>query len=178
MRIFVAGATGAVGSRLVPRLVAAGHSVVGLTRAPEKAEAVRRVGAEAAVGDGLNRAAIVAAVVGAKPEVIVHEMTSLRAATDLRRVDRAFAVTNRLRTQGIDNLLAAAKQSGTARLVAQSFCGWPYERAGGAVKTEDAPLDRAPPRALRTTLGAIRYLEERVTASSQIEGLVLRYGAF
>jgi nucleoside-diphosphate-sugar epimerase len=178
MRVFVAGATGAVGSRLLPLLVAAGHSVVELTRSPAKAEAIRRAGGEAAVGDALNRAAIVAAVAGARPEVIVHEMTSLRAANDLRRADRAFALTNRLRQEGLDNLPAAARQAGTARLVAQSFCGWPYERSGGAVKTEDDPLDRAPPRALRPTLEAIRYLEERVTASSQIAGIVLRYGAF
>ena len=178
MRIFVAGATGAVGSRLLPRLVAAGHSVVGLTRSPAKAEAIRRAGGEAAVGDALNRAAVVAAVAGAGPDVIVHEMTSLRAANDLRRFDRAFARTNRLRTQGLDNLLAAARQAGTARLVAQSFCGWPYERASGAVKTEDDPLDRAPPRALRRSLAAVRYLETVVTGSSEIEGIVLRYGAF
>jgi nucleoside-diphosphate-sugar epimerase len=178
MRVFVAGATGAVGSRLLPRLLAAGHSVVGLTRSPAKAEAIRRSGAEAAVGDALNRAAIVAAVAAGRPDVIVHEMTSLRAANDLRRGDRLFALTNRLRTQGLDNLLAAARQAGTARLVAQSFCGWPYKRAGGAVKTEDDPLDRTPPRALRRTLEAIRYLESAVTGSAQIEGIVLRYGAF
>jgi 2-alkyl-3-oxoalkanoate reductase len=178
MRVFVAGATGAVGSRLLPRLVAAGHSVVGLTRSPAKAEAIHRAGGEAAVGDALNRAAVVAAVAGARPDVIVHEMTSLRTANDLRRVDRAFALTNRLRTQGLDNLLAAARQAGSARLVAQSFCGWPYGRAGGAVKTEDDPLDPAPPSALRRTLEAIRYLENAVTGSSEIAGTVLRYGAF
>jgi nucleoside-diphosphate-sugar epimerase len=178
MRIFVAGASGAIGSRLVPRLVAAGHSVVGLTRSPARAEAIRRAGGEAAVGDALDRAAIVAAVARARPEVIVHEMTSLRAANDLRRPERAFALTNRLRTQGLDNLLAAARQAGTARLVAQSFCGWPYARAGGAVKSEGDPLDPAPPPPLQATLAAIRYLEERATASSQIDGIVLRYGAF
>jgi nucleoside-diphosphate-sugar epimerase len=117
----------------------------------------------------------VAAVAGAKPDVIVHEMTSLRAANDLRRGDRAFALTNRLRTQGLENLLAAARQAGTARLVAHSFCGWPYERAGGTVKTEDDPLDRAPPGAVRRTLEAIRYLENTGTGSSEIEGIVLRY---
>jgi nucleoside-diphosphate-sugar epimerase len=101
MRVFVAGATGAVGSRLVPLLVSAGHSVVGLTRTPAKADAIRRCGAEAAVGDALNRAAVVAAVASAKPDVIVHEMTSLSAANDLRRFDRSFAVTNRLRTEGL-----------------------------------------------------------------------------
>jgi 2-alkyl-3-oxoalkanoate reductase len=169
MRIFVAGATGAVGSRLVPLLIAAGHSVVGLTRVPAKAEAIRQTGAEAAVADAFNRAAIVAAVTGARPEVIVHEMTSLSAANDLRRFDRSFALTNRLRTEGLNNLLAAAKQS---------FCGWPYARQGSLVKSEDDPLDPEPPRELRRSIEAIRYLEHVVTTSRETAGVVLRYGAF
>jgi 2-alkyl-3-oxoalkanoate reductase len=168
MRVFVAGATGAIGSRLLPRLVMAGHTVVGLTRSPAKAAAIHRAGGEAAVGDALNRAAIVAAVTGFRPDVIVHELTSLRPASDLRRFDRAFALTNQLRTQGLDNLLAAARQAGTARLVAQSFCGWPYRRANGPVKSEDDPLDRDPPRAVRPALEAIRYLENNVMGASQI----------
>jgi 2-alkyl-3-oxoalkanoate reductase len=178
MRVFVAGATGAVGSRLVPMLVSAGHSVVGLTRTPAKADAIRRAGADAAVADALNRAAIVKAVANAKPDVIVHEMTSLGAANDLRRFDRSFGPTNLLRTQGLDNLLAAARQAGTSRIVAQSFCGWPYAREGGPVKSETDPLDPDPPRELRRTLDAIRYLENAVTASSEVAGIVLRYGAF
>src|ERR1700739_2027287 len=149
MRIFVAGATGTVGSRLVPLLVSAGHSVVGLTRTPAKADAIRRTGAEAAVADGLNRAAIVKAVTTARPDVIVHEMTSLGGANDLRRFNHSFAPTNRLRTQGLDNLLAAAKQADTPRIIAQSFCGWPYAREGGPVKSESDPLDPAAPRELR-----------------------------
>jgi nucleoside-diphosphate-sugar epimerase len=178
MRIFVAGATGAVGSRLVPLLAAAGHSVVGLTRTPAKADAIRQTGAEAAVADAFNRAAIVAAVASAKPDVIVHEMTSLSAAIDLRRFGRTFALTNRLRTESVNNLLAAAKQAGTPRIVAQSFCGWPYAREGGLVKSEEDPLDRAPPRELRRTLDAIRFLENAVTQWPDIEGVVLRYGTF
>jgi 2-alkyl-3-oxoalkanoate reductase len=178
MRVFVAGATGAVGRRLVPLLVSAGHSVVGLTHTPAKADAIARAGGEAAIADAFNRAAIVKAVVAAKPDVIVHEMTSLTAANDLRRANRSFAVTNRLRTEGLNNLLAAAKQAGTPRIVAQSFCGWPCARIGGPVKSEDDPLDPEPPRELRQTLEAIRYLERTVTASSEIVGIVLRYGAF
>jgi len=178
MRVFVAGASGAVGGRLLPLLVSAGHSVVGLTRAPARAESIRRVGAEAAIADALNRAAIVKAVASAKPDVIVHEMTSLRAANDLRRAERSFALTNRLRTEGLQNLLAAARQAGTPRIVAQSFCGWPYARAGGPVKSEEDALDPEPPRELRRTLEAIRYLEHTVTGSSGIDGVVLRYGAF
>jgi len=178
MRVFVAGASGAMGGRLLPLLVSAGHSVVGLTRIPARAESIRRVGAEATIADALNRAAIVKAVAGAKPDVIVHEMTSLRAANDLRRVERSFTLTNRLRTEGLQNLLAAARQVGTPRIVAQSFCGWPYARAGGPVKSEEDPLDPEPPRELRRTLEAIRYLERTVTDSSEIDGVVLRYGAF
>jgi nucleoside-diphosphate-sugar epimerase len=178
VNIFVAGATGAIGSRLVPLLVSAGHSVVGLTRTPAKADAIRQMGAEAAVADALNRAAIVAAVASARPDVIVHELTSLDAASDLRRFDQTFSVTNRLRTEGLDNLLAAAKQAGTPRIVAQSFCGWPYAREGGPVKSEDEPLDPAPPREARRSLEAIRFLENAVTQSPEIDGVVLRYGAF
>ena len=178
MRVFVAGASGAVGSRLVRLLVSAGHSVVGLTHTPAKADAIRRAGAEAVVADALNRAAIVKAVANAKPDVIVHEMTSLGGAGDLRRFDRSFAPTNLLRTQGLDNLLAAARQAGSPRIVAQSFCGWPYARQGAPVKSETDPLDPDPPRELRPTLDAIRYLENAVTASSELAGIVLRYGAF
>src|SRR5215469_10763310 len=173
MRLFVAGATGAVGSRLLPLLVSAGHSVVGLTRTAGKEDVIRQLGAEPAVADALNRATIVEAVARAKPDVIVHEMTSLGAANDLRRFDRCFAVTNRLRTEGLQNL-----QAGTRRIVVQSFCGWPYARIGGPVKSEDDPLDAEPPRELRRTLEAIRYLENTVTTSSGIDGIVLRYGAF
>jgi 2-alkyl-3-oxoalkanoate reductase len=178
MRVFVTGAGGAIGSRLVPLLVSAGHSVVGLTHTPGKADAIRQSGSEAAIVDGLNRAAVVEAVAAAKPDVIVHEMTSLAAANELRKFDQSFALTNRLRTEGLDNLLAAAKQAKTRRVVARNFCGWPYARDGGPVKSEDDPLDPEPPRELRRTLAAIRYREETLTASSEIDGIVLRYGAF
>jgi nucleoside-diphosphate-sugar epimerase len=178
VRVFVAGASGAVGSRLVRLLISAGHSVVGLTHTPDKAVAIRATGAEAAIADALNRAAVVEAVARARPNVIVHEMTSLSGARDLRKFDQSFVLTNRLRTQGLVNLLAAAKQAGTPRIVAQSFCGWPYARIGGPIKSEDDPLDPAPPRNMRQTLDAIRYLENALTASPDIEGVVLRYGAF
>jgi nucleoside-diphosphate-sugar epimerase len=162
----------------VPLLLSAGHTVVGLTRSPAKADAIRRAGAAAAIADALNRAAaIVEAVVVAQPDVIVHEMTSLSGANDLRRFDRSFSLTNRLRTEGLQNLLAAAKQAGTPRIVVQSFCG-PYARIGGPVKSEEDPLDPEPPRKLRRTLQAIRYLESAVTSSPNIKGVVLRYGAF
>lgn len=178
MRIFVAGATGAVGRPLVSALITAGHSVVGLTRTAARAETIRRTGAEPVVADGLDAAAIHSAVLAAKPDVIIHEMTDLSGATDLRHFDRAFASSNRLRTEGTDYLLAAAREAGVNRFIAQSFCGWPYARSGVVVKIETDELDRDPPEELRPTLNAIRYLEQAVTASSQPEGIVLRYGAF
>jgi 2-alkyl-3-oxoalkanoate reductase len=178
MRIFVAGATGAVGRRLLPILLSAGHSVTGLTRSPQKAELIRARGAEAVVADGLDATSIHAAVAAAKPDVIVHEMTDLKNASDLRNFDRSFASSNRLRTQGTDHLLAAARAVGVSRFVAQSFCGWPYARDGNPVKSEMDPLDPEPPQEMRPTLDAIRYLESTVTGSSAPEGIVLRYGAF
>jgi nucleoside-diphosphate-sugar epimerase len=177
MRIFVAGATGAIGRRLVPLLISAGHSVVGLTRSPDKAQSIRAAGGEAVVANGLDANAVATAVASAKPDVIVHEMTDLKEASDLRAFDRAFAASNRLRTAGTDNLLAAAKDAGVRRLVAQSFCGWPYARGGAPVKSEDDPLDPDPPQEFRRALDAIQYLEGAVTTSAAVEGIVLRYGS-
>ncbi len=159
MKVLIAGATGAVGSRLFPLLVAAGHRVAGLTRSPAKVEALRRAGVEARVVDAFDRNAVRAAVLEARPEVVVHEMTALPNASDLVHFDRAFATTNRLRTEALDHLIAAAEESGARRFVAQSFCGWPYARTGGPVKAEDDPLDPDPPREMRRTLDAIRHLE-------------------
>jgi nucleoside-diphosphate-sugar epimerase len=139
MRVFVAGATGAVGSRLIPLLIAAGHSVLGLIRTPGKAETIRGAGADVAVVDALDGVAVRQAVISAKPDVIVHEMTALSGVSDLRRFDRVFALTNRLRTEGLDHLLVAAKQAGTRRVVVQSFGGWPFARTGGPIKTEKDP---------------------------------------
>lgn len=178
MRIFVAGATGAVGRKLVPLLVAAGHSVIGSTRSTAKAGLLRELGAEPAFADGLDAAAMRAAVTAARPDVVIHEMTDLAAATDLRHFDRAFARTNELRTRGTDILLAAAREAGAKRFIAQSFCGWTFSRDGGAIKTEADQLDPNPPEELRRTLEAIRYLERTVLASAVPEGIVLRYGFF
>jgi nucleoside-diphosphate-sugar epimerase len=178
MRIFVAGATGAIGRPLVSALIAAGHSVVGLTHAPAKTEAIRRMGAEPVVADGLDAAAVRAAVMASSPEIIIHEMTDLTGASDLRHFNRTFAGSNRLRTVGTDHLLAAAREAGVRRFIAQSFCGWPYARSGVAIKTEADELDPDPPEELRPTLEAIRYLEQAVTGSTQPEGIVLRYGVF
>lgn len=178
MRIFVAGATGAVGRRLVPRLAGNGHSVVGLTRTPAKAGLLRELGAEPVIADALDERALHAAVVAARPDVIVHQLTDLKGASDLREFDRAFASSNRLRTAGTDHLLAAARACGVQRMVAQSFCGWPYRQDGGPVKSEEDPLDPNPPRELRATLDAIRHLERAVTTAPGIAGVALRYGGF
>ncbi|MGY3075477.1 nucleoside-diphosphate-sugar epimerase [Bradyrhizobium sp. LM6.10] len=178
MRIFVAGATGAVGRYLVPLLVAAGHSVIGTTRNAAKADFVRRLGTEPVVADGLDADSMRAAVIAAKPDAVIHQMTDLAAATDLRHFDRAFARTNELRTRGTDILLNAAREAGAKRFIAQSFCGWTFSRAGGTVKTEIDELDPHPPQELRRTLEAIRYLERSVTASTKPGGIVLRYGFF
>src|SRR4051794_26087450 len=136
MRIFVAGAAGAVGRPLVSALVAAGHSVVGLTRTAMKTDAIRRMGAEPIIADGLDEAAVRHSVMSTRPDVIIDEMTDLAAVTDLRHFDRAFANTNRLRTRGTDLLLAAAREAGVRRFIAQSFCGWVFARSGDSVKTE------------------------------------------
>ncbi len=178
MRIFVAGATGSVGRRLVPRLVRAGHTVVGLTRTPAKAASLRELGAEPVVADALDERPLRAAVAAARPDVIVHELTDLTGASDLRKFDRTFANSNLLRTRGTDHLLAAARDAGVKRFVAQSYCGWPYARSGGNVKSETDPLDPNPPEELRRSLDAIRYLENAVTSATGIDGVVLRYGSF
>jgi 2-alkyl-3-oxoalkanoate reductase len=177
VRILVAGASGALGRFLVPRLLADGHQVVGTSRSEQKAELIRHLGAEAAVADGLDAESVRGAVHAAQPDVIVHQMTSLEGTTDLRHFDRVFAVTNRLRTSGTDHLISAGRDAGVKRFVAQSYCGWPYARMGGSVKTEEDPLDPKPPKQLRRALEAIRYLETAVT-QEPVCGIILRYGAF
>ena len=178
MKVFVAGATGALGKQLVPRLVAAGHRVVGMTRSADKAEAVRALGAKPAVADALDPDAVATAVAEAEPEVIAHQLTALSGPIDMRHIDRWFAQTNRLRTEGTDHLLAAGRTVGARRFLAQSYAGWPFARTGGPVKDEGDPLDRDPPERLRETLDAIRYLEDAVTEIDWGVGIVLRYGAF
>ena len=175
MRIFLAGATGAVGAPLVRELVAAGHHVTATTRSSSKADGLRSAGAEPVVLDALDRDAVVAAVTAAQPDVIVHELTALTDLSNLRNPDRAFAMTNRLRTEGLDHLLAGARAAGDVRIVAQSYAGWPSVRTGGPVKTEDDPLDPEPVPTMRETHAAIRYLEDAVTKA---QGIVLRYGGF
>ena len=176
MRVFVAGATGAIGRRLLPQLAARGHEVVATTTTEAKVEQLGSLGAEPVVLDGLDPVAVGQAVARAEPEVIVHQMSALSAEPDLRHFDEYFARTNRLRTDGTRNLLAAAQASGVKRFVVQSYTGWPNIRSGGEVKTEDDPLDPEPPAAQAESLAAIRSLEQAVV-DAPLEGIVLRYGS-
>jgi 2-alkyl-3-oxoalkanoate reductase len=176
LRIFIAGASGTLGRRLVPHLIDRGHHVVGTTRS--NADRLRALGAEPVVVDPLDRAALTAAVVAAEPDVVVHQLTALSGLGLARNFDKAFALTNRLRSEGTDNLIAAARAAGARRLVWQSYAGWPYAREGSAVKGEDEPLDPDPPADVRETLAAIRHLEAAVLRAEGMEGVVLRYGGF
>jgi nucleoside-diphosphate-sugar epimerase len=179
MRVFVAGATGAVGKRLVPLLVDSGHEVVAMTRSEAKEDGIRAAGAEPAlVPDPLDESRVVEAIKTAEPEAVVHHLTALTKVGNMRKFDQDFALTNRFRTEGTRHLLAGARVSGARRFVAQSFAGWPYAREGGPVKTEDDPLDPEPAKQSRQTLAAMRELEELVAAAPGIEGVTLRCGGF
>lgn len=178
MRILVAGVSGAIGRRLILKLVQAGHTVAGMTRTSGKASLVRAMGADPVIADALNAEAVMAALRGLCPEVIVHELTAIPAGLNIRKFDREFALTNRLRTEGADNLIAGAREAGVRRFIAQSYAAMPYARQGAPVKTEEDPLDSDPPPALRETLQAIRHLESSTLGIRGIPGVVLRYGAF
>ncbi len=178
MKVFVAGATGGLGRRLVPILVANGHQVVAMTRDRDKARLVRDLGAKPVVADGLDKAAVMAAVLGAEPEIVIHQMTALVGVKSLRKFDEEFALTNRLRTEGLDYLLEAARSASARRFIAQSFGNWNYERTGSTPKTEDDRLDPHPPARMSETMKAIQYLENALAVSDDIEGIALRYGNF
>ena len=178
MRIFVAGAAGALGKQLIPRLVENGHEVTGMMRSESKSPVVEELGATPIVADGLNPEQVANAVAEANPEVIVHELTALSGNPDMRHWDRYFELTNRLRTEATDHLLAASRAVGVKRFVAQSYAGWPYARSGAEVKDEEDRLDPHPVPAMRQSFDAIRYLEDTVTGAEWTEGIVLRYGGF
>jgi nucleoside-diphosphate-sugar epimerase len=183
MRIFVAGATGVLGRALVPLLVAQGHEVVGMTRSASKQDLVRSLGAAPVVADALDPDAVAQAVALAEPEVIVHELTALSgnmSARDMRHPERSpmATMTNRLRTEATDHLLAAGRAVGARRFVAQSFAAFRWARTGGPVQTEADPLDANPPAELRVPLVGILHVEQAVTAIDWGEGVVLRYGGF
>ena len=178
MKVLLAGATGALGKQLVPRLVADGHEVVGITRTESKLGMLRELGAAGVVADLLDPEQVARVVAEAEPEVIIHQLTALNRDFDVKHFDRTFEETNRLRTEATDHLLAAGRAVGVKRFIAQSFTSWPYARTGGPVKTEDDPLDPNPPAAMRQSMRAIRHLESAVTGADWTEGIVLRYGGF
>jgi 2-alkyl-3-oxoalkanoate reductase len=183
MKVFVAGATGALGRALVPQLVARGHEVVGMTRTPSKVDRLRALGARPVVADALDPDAVAQAVASAEPEVIVHELTALSGKLSVRFIrhperSAPSIMTNRLRTEGTDHLLAAGRAVGARRFVAQSIAAFGFGRAGGQLQTEADPLDPEPPAAMRPGLEAVVHLERTVTAIEWGAGLALRYGAF
>lgn len=175
MKIFIAGATGAVGSRLVPLFVAAGHEVTGTSRSAEGMRRIHAAGGRGVIMDGRDAASIRRAVLDARPDALVHQLTSLSGGIDLKRLDDTFAVTNEMRTRGTDALVAAAKEAGTSRILVQSFTGWTNEHAGTPVKTEQDPLDPSPVPASRRTLAAIAHAEKTAVDAG---GLALRFGSF
>jgi nucleoside-diphosphate-sugar epimerase len=178
MRVFVAGAAGAIGKQLVPRLVAAGHEVHGMTRSEAKQSLLYDLGAVPVVADALDADQVAQAVAEAAPDVIVHQLTAI-GAVNPRHLDRDFALTNRLRTEGTAHLLSAGQALGVRRFVAQGVAGYgAYARTGGRVKTEEDPLDPAPMPRMSETAAAIRHVEQAVLGADWTEGIVLRYGVF
>ena len=177
MKVFLAGATGAIGKQLIPALIARRHEVIGLTRSAEKADTLRAAGVQAVVADALDRGAILRAVKELQPEIIIHQLTGLAGVTNYRNFDREFAATNRLRTEGTEILLEAARQAGARRFIAQSYGGWNYERTGNALKAEADRLDPRPPRLQRQTLAAIQQLEHAVLNEPSVTGIALRLGS-
>lgn len=178
MRVFVAGNTGAVGRFLVPHLVENGHEVVALVRSAQKTKKVEAMGAKVTLADALNKEELTAAIRRAEPEVIINQLTAIAGVGNFKKFDEEFALTNRLRTEVTDSMLAAARLVGTRRFIAQSFCGWPFARERGPVKTEEDPLDPNPPASFSKTLAAIRYLEDTVRRTVDLQALALRYGIF
>ncbi len=175
MRVFVAGASGAIGTRVVPQLIQGGHEVIGTSRSAGNVERVRALGAEPIVLDLLDRRAVRKAVLEAEPDAIVNQATALADVQFSRNLDRSFVQTNRLRKEGTDALLAAARDAGVSRFVSQSFANFRYARVGGPVKTEDDPPDPTPVESMRETSAAMTYLDEAVTDAG---GIALRYGIF
>ena len=178
MKVFVTGGTGAIGKFLLPLLVENKHEVIALTRSPSKAVKLEEVGVTPFIADPLDKQALTAAVRRAEPEVIIHQLTALSSARNFRKFDQEFALTNRFRTEVTETLLAAARTIGTRRLIAQSYCGWPYAKKGGPVKTEEDPFDPKPPESFAKTLAAIRSLEDKLRNTSFLEGIALRYANF
>ncbi len=178
MRVFVAGSTGAIGKQLLPRLIVAGHEVHGMTRSESKQAMLTELGVVPVIADALDPDQVAEAVGKARPEVIVHQLSAIPASLNFRHIDRDFELTNRLRIEGTDNLLAAAQAVGVQRFVAQSNGAFLYARTGGPVKDEEDPIDSTPAPVMRPLIDAIRYLETAVIGAQWTEGVVLRYGGF
>jgi 2-alkyl-3-oxoalkanoate reductase len=178
MKVFLTGGTGAIGKALLPLLLKHGHTVTALVRNNDKGRAVAAAGAKAVVADPLSREDLIDVVVDARPEIIIHQLTALTGAGNFKKFDREFALTNRFRTEVTDTLIAAARKAGTQRLIAQSFCGWPFARDGGPVKTEDDPLDPNPAPSFIRTLHAIQHLEKAISNATDLQAIALRYGLF
>ena len=177
MRVFLAGGTGAVGRRLLPQLVVAGHEVVALCRNRDTAAEVRAAGATPTIADALNRADLIDAVRAARPDALIHQLTGLAGTPgNLRRFDQEFALTNRLRTEALDTMLQAAREVGAKRFIAQSFCGWPQARSGAWIKSEGDPLEPHPDSSFRQSHEAILHIETTVPRATEFVGIVLRYG--
>jgi nucleoside-diphosphate-sugar epimerase len=176
MKILIAGASGAIGRRLVPLLVAAGHDVIATTRTAEKLDGLRLAGAKPILLDGLDRDRVMRAVASSRPDAIVHQMTSLASMRNLKKFDDEFARTNRLRTEGTRYLVEAALSVGAGTFVAQSYTGWPNQRHGGRIKSEIDPLDSDPPLQMTKTLDAIQRLEG-IVLTAGLNGTALRYGS-
>ncbi|HEY1654936.1 MAG TPA: NAD(P)-dependent oxidoreductase [Candidatus Tumulicola sp.] len=175
MRVLVVGASGAIGTRLVPQLRERGHEVIGSSLSSTKSERLRALGSQPIVLDALDADAVRTAVAASRPDAVIYEATSLADLRDFKHFDRSFAQTNRLRTAGVDILIAAAREAGVGRIVAQSYAPIRYERKGGPVKSEDDPLDASPPAAMRETVAAMAHLDKAVTDAG---GIALRYGSF
>lgn len=175
MKVLVIGASGVIGAHLVPQLRARGHTVIGSSRFASKTERLRALGAEPIVFDVLDAEATRRAVATVQPDAIIYEATALSELSDFKHFDRSFAQTNLLRTQGTDILLAAARNVGVRRIIAQSYANFRYAREGGPVKTGDDPLDPEQPAAMRETAAALRHLDQAVTDAG---GIALRYGNF
>jgi nucleoside-diphosphate-sugar epimerase len=178
MKVLVTGGTGAIGKFLLPLLLENKHEVVALTHSVIKAPKLEDSGVAAIIVDPLDKQKVTAAIRREEPEVIIHELSALTGVGNFRKLDEEFALTNRFRTEVTDTLLAAARTIGTRRFIAQSYCGWPYAKKGGPVKTEEDPLDPKPPESFTKSLAAIRYLEEKIRSTTFLEAFALRYGWF